>query len=145
MGSREDHPRTYPRLVEKEAIPCKMEGLLFITWWMGSSWGSPCIELISWVSKSIQQYKNPPPGQNFSMSSSSYYHHQQTPPFSFTHSIINNTTDSVQVYANNNELHWDTTFMLCLVYCFLVLRHRLSVISVAEQCPARPSVVWTYC
>ena len=35
--------------------------------------------------------------------------------------------------------------LLCLVYCFLVLRHRLSVISVAEQCPARPSVVWTYC
>ena len=39
----------------------------------------------------------------------------------------------------------ETYNLLCLVYCFLVLRHRLSVISVAEQCPARPSVVWTYC
>ena len=35
--------------------------------------------------------------------------------------------------------------VLCLVYCLLVLRHRLSIISVAEQCPARPPVVWTYC
>ena len=38
-------------------------------------------------------------------------HHQQPTPFSFTHSIINNVTDSVQVYANNNELHWDTAFI----------------------------------
>ena len=45
------------------------------------------------------------------MSSSSHYHHQQPAPFSFTHSIINNVTDSVQVYTNNNELHWDTTFI----------------------------------
>ena len=45
------------------------------------------------------------------MSSSSHYHHQQPTPFSFTHSIINNVTDSVQVYANNNELHWDTAFI----------------------------------
>ena len=41
----------------------------------------------------------------------SHYHHQQPPPFSFTHSIINDVTDSVQVYANNNELHWDTAFI----------------------------------
>ena len=45
------------------------------------------------------------------MSSSPHYHHQQPTPFTFTHSIINNITDSVQVYANNNELHWDTTFI----------------------------------
>ena len=45
------------------------------------------------------------------MSSSSHHHHQQPNPFSFTHSIIDNVTDSVQVYTNNNELHWDTAFI----------------------------------
>ena len=45
---------------------------------------------------------------------------------------------------SKQPITWDLK-VLCLVYCFLVLRHRLSVISVAEQCPACPSVVWTYC
>ena len=45
------------------------------------------------------------------MSSSSHHHYQQPTPFSFTHSIIDNVTDSVQVYVNNNKLHWDTAFI----------------------------------
>ena len=54
--------------------------------------------------------------------------------------------ESLQAMLAPCEIVFDVKdCMLCLVYCFLVLRHRLSVISVAEQCPARPSVVWTYC